>query len=498
MADQYFLGIDAGQTVVKAALHNSDLEQVAVARGHSPNQSPEARRVERSHNDLWEAARDAISRVITESGIDPRAIAAVGITGHGDGLHLVDHHGASVGPAVMAVDSRSWREMEEIAADPPRQSTIMRHSGQVPFLGSTGTIMLWMARNQPELLESAHAMLFCKDVVRLRLTGEIGTDFSDASASFLDPSTAQWSTEVLEAYHLGDYAHLLPALHASTDVVGAVTKQASELTGLAEGTPVVAGSHDVHATALGMGSLEEKMMTLIAGSFSINSVATSENHTDPRWQSRVSVEPGLRMAMSTSATASTTLEWFLRQVGAESAHARDQLFAEAAGLEQRDDLPVLMPYMFASPLGSEPSGSFVGLRSWHTPAHLLRATLEGIVWMHVWHVGALAEAFTWKTPVRLGGGMANSALYSQMVADALATTIEVVGTEETGGFGAAAMAATGVGRFGNYREANASVQVAHTYEPTPVSVGYWAKRSALMSATQDSLGPLWAAWPGAQ
>lgn len=497
MAEKYFLGIDAGQTVVKAALHDGSLNQVAVARGTSPNHSPEARRVERSQEDLWVAASDAISAVINQSGVAPSDIAAVGLTGHGDGLHLVDKAGCAVGPAVMAVDSRAWKEMDEILADPVRSETILRNSGQVPFLGSTGVILLWMARHHPEFLEQAHAMLLCKDVLRLRLTGEIGTDFSDAAGSFLDTHEATWSQQVLDAYHLGDYAHLMPALHSSTEVVGAVTQAASEQTGLAVGTPVVAGSHDVHAAAVGMGSLHDNMLTLIAGSFSINGVTTREHTTDPRWQSRLSVEPGLRIAMSTSATASTTLEWFLRQIGAQDASARDTLFAKAGALGSTADLPLVTPYVFASPFGSEPSGTYLGLRSWHTPAHLLKATLEGIVWMHAWHVGALRDAFSVEPTARLGGGLANSHLYSQMVADALNLRIEVVGNEETGGFGAAAYAATGIGHFSHLSEAQAFVKVSRTHEPTPEGVTYWETRLELFEQTHTQLGPLWRAWPEA-
>ncbi len=106
----YFLGIDAGQTVVKAVLHDSAMRKVAVARGASPNYTPAARRVERSHDDLWNAANTAIKEVLAVSGVNSADIAAIGITGHGDGFHLVDAEGGAVGPAIMAVDSRAWRE----------------------------------------------------------------------------------------------------------------------------------------------------------------------------------------------------------------------------------------------------------------------------------------------------------------------------------------------------------------------------------------------------
>lgn len=490
----YFLGIDAGQTVVKAVVHDHAMQKVAVARGASPNSTPAARRVERSHDDLWNAASTAITDVLAISGIKPGEIAAIGITGHGDGFHLVDAAGGAVGPAIMAVDSRAWREREEILADPVRSETILRISGQVPFLGSPGIMLAWTVNNHPELVSQAHAMLGCKDVLRLRLTGHIGTDYSDASASFIDTRTSQWSPELVEAYGVGDQMRLLPQLHASTEVVGAISTAAAELTGLIAGTPVVAGSHDVHASALGMGSLRAGALSLIAGSFSINAVATDLDHTDPDWQNRLSVEPGLRMAMSTSATASTTLEWFLSTMGINSTEQRNALFAEAQSLPASRDLPVLTPFLFASPYGEAPSGSFVGLRSWHTPAHLLRATLEGIAWMHVWHCAALSRSFLWDQTVRLGGGIANSEFYADMVANALGVTIEVVANDETGCFGAAAMAATGIGYFPNYHDAFTHVRVERSHTPNAEGVDYWLERTALLQETTDALMPIWKSW----
>jgi L-xylulokinase len=490
----FFLGIDAGQTVVKAVLHDHAMQKVAVARGASPNHTPAARRVERSHDDLWRAASTAITDVLAESGVNPSEIQGIGITGHGDGFHLVDAEGKAVGPAIMAVDSRAWREREEILADQGRAQTILEISGQVPFLGSPGIMLAWTAKNHPEFLTQATAMLGCKDVLRLRLTGHVGTDYSDASASFLNTRTQQWSQELLDAYGVGDQMRLLPSLHSSVDVVGAISAEAAALTRLTAGTPVVAGSHDVHASALGMGSLRDGALSLIAGSFSINAITTTTDHVHPDWQNRLSVEKGLRMAMSTSATASTTLEWFLSTLGVTTAQQRDALFADAQALEPSDDLPVLTPFLFASPYGEAPSGSFVGLRNWHTPAHLLRATLEGIAWMHVWHCNALSRSFSWDPVVRLGGGIANSEFYSDMVANALGVTIEVVSNEETGCFGAAAMAAAGVGYFTHYRDAFNHVAVERTHTPSAEGMEYWARRSALLQDVTDALMPIWGNW----
>ena len=490
----YFLGIDAGQTVVKAVLFDDQLQQVELARGQSPTESPEPRHVQRSHEALWSTTVEAITGVLRKSGVNPAQIGGICTTGHGDGLHLVAQDGKPSGPAITAVDSRAWREMEEIAEDSGRAQKILELSGQIPFLGSTGIIMSWVATHRPEWLDGEPTMLFCKDVINFRLTGARATDYSDASASFLNVQTGQWSSELLELYGLKGLENILPPVLRSSERVGEVSGDAARETGLTEGTPVIVGSHDVHAAAIGMGSLNSTMLTLIAGSFSINAVATDSPAVDPRWQSRLSLTPGLRLPMSTSATASTTLEWFLTMVGASTPDARDALFVRASEIDEGDSLPMLLPYVFASPIGQSPSGTFLGLRSWHTPAHLLRGVLEGIVMMHVWHCDALATAFDLPTKARLGGGLSRSGLYSQMVSDALGVTVETVDSDETGAYGAAALAALGTGQLDALTTALNRVQIRHSYSPRPDLADYWAKRKQLFWDSFSALDPLWKRW----
>lgn len=486
----YFLGIDAGQTVVKAVLFDESLNEVGQAKSASPNDSPQPRFVQRSQEDLWKAANSSISETIESSGVSASEIKGVGIAGHGDGLHLVKDDGSPVGSAIMAVDSRAWKEMDEILSDQMRAQQILEISGQVPFLGSTGVIMSWVANNQPELLDEADAMLFCKDVLRLKLTDTIGTDYSDASASFLDVSKGEWSDEVLAGYGLGQYRDLLPDLSMSADIVGEVSAYGAKETGLKQGTPLAAGSHDVHAAALGMGSLIEDTLTLIAGSFSINAVTTSSTATDPRWQSRVSLDARMRISMSTSATASTTLEWVLKSLRIQSEEQRSKVFHEASLIDQSDDLPILLPYLYASPFGESPSGTFLGLRSWHTPAHLIRATLEGLVWMHIWHTDALSSAFSLNGAIRLAGGISRSELYCQMVADAMDMPVETIQTQETGAFGAAALAAIGQ-NYLSVEQTQQKVKVHKRFEPSSAGVSYWENRKQVLYQTHTALSPIW-------
>ncbi len=489
---RYLLGIDVGQTAVKAVVHDESLRPIGVGRRSSPVDREMPRFAERSQDALWAAAAEAIAEAIAVSGVDPAGIAAVGITGHGDGLHLVTAEGAPVGPAITAMDSRAHLEAAELAADGERMRVVLGRSGQEPTPGAAGNLLRWLLKHDPQRVQRAGAMLFCKDVIRLRLTGVIATDYSDATASFLDTDAAAWSAEVVEAYGLPEsLMRLLPPLHASGDVVGEVLPEAAAATGLAAGTPVIAGLHDVQAAAIGMGALAPGRLALVAGSFSTNGVTTTRGDVDPRWQSRLSITPELRIAMSTSATASPALNWVLRLLGVTDDAARDRLFAEAAALDPEEQVPLVLPFLVDSPLGADSSAALAGVRAWHTPAHVLRGALEGIALMHVWHTRALGERFDWEQPVVLGGGIARAPLYVQLVANALRSPVVVVQNEEAGAFGAAAVAGAAVGVFESVAAAQELVERSQPVLPTAESEAYWAGVIRSFDEATAALGPWW-------
>lgn len=485
MTQRYLLGIDAGQTTVKAVLHDERLRPVAVGRRASPVRSDSPRVAERSQDELWEACAGAIADALT--GIDPTCVAAVGIAGHGDGLHLVDAQGHAVGPAITAMDSRAWREVELILADAVRRDTILRVTGQSPVASSPGALLAWTRAHRPDRLERASAMLSCKDVIRLRLTGDVATDYSDACASFLDVHSATWSTEALAAYGLSEYRHLLPEIRSGIDPGGVVSPEAASRTGLIAGTPVVTGVHDVQAAAIGMGALSDDQLGLVAGSFSTNGVTTRRTDVDPRWQSRLSLDPRVRIAMSTSPTASPMLEWALQTTGGD----RDRIFAEAAALDPEASVPRVLPYLHASPLGADATATVAGLRGDHTRAHLFRGVLEGIALMHAWHIGALEERFDTRHTVLLGGGLAHSPLYVQLVANALRRPVQVVVNDEAGAFGAAAIAAVAAGIFADIDLAQDRVQRSEPVYPTAESADYWAGVRASWDGLAEALAPWW-------
>ncbi|MEU8824595.1 FGGY-family carbohydrate kinase [Streptomyces sp. NPDC048636] len=491
---ELLLGVDAGQTVTKALLFDPAGREVARGRATVPLSSPRPHWVERDMDEVWHAARRAIRDCLGAAGEGAaRSVAAVGLSGHGDGVYPVDGRLRPVRTAILALDTRAeplldrWR-------DTPLWAAALDLSGQVPFAGSPAALLPWLARHDPGALRRSRWLMFCKDWLRLKLTGTPATDPTDASASFTDVRTRAYSPELLELYGVGELAGKLPPVLASDALAGAVTPEAAAATGLTAGTPVVTGAHDVDAAALGVGLLDLGQLCLVAGTFSVNQVISDRVVLDPRWQVRAFVRPEQWMIMSTSPSSVANLEWFLRVMGVaagagESVH--DVIAREVAAHLGGPSEILFHPFLYGSPYGQPTSGTFLGMRGWHTRGHVLRALLEGVVLNHRWHVDALCSTLPVSGPVRLTGGAARGEIWSQMFADALARPVEITDVEESAARGAALLAATAIGLLDGLDDPRARVRVGRRYEPDEGRVAVLEEAYQAYLGALEALGPTW-------
>ncbi|MEX3940780.1 FGGY-family carbohydrate kinase [Paraburkholderia sp. BR10937] len=496
--ERYLLGVDSGSTATKAVVFDTSGRTVAVGSGRVEQRQPRARHVERDMQAVWAAAcgaiRDALHKIPADS------IAAVGVTGHGDGLYLVDRAGAPLGPGVLSLDSRAfdvterWREAGVL-------EKALTLTGQQPYPYAAVSLLKWIQFNEPERFAKIGHVLFCKDWLRLCLTGVPATDPTEASSSFTDVDTQTYSDEVLALYGLTSIGHARPQIIASAAPAGRITAQAAAQTGLKEGTPVACGLHDVTSSALGMGNIEPGVVSITAGTFSINEILSDRPQRDPRWSCRNGTRPGQWMNMSISPASSSNVDWALRELfqheTQEAARRGCSLFdligdeVQAAFAEPSSVM--FHPFLFGSPFEQPASASFFGIRSWHRRAHLARAVLEGMVFNHRWHVEALTCAFPARRAGLTGGG-SSSPLLAQLFADVLGVAIDIPESREASALGAALCAGVSVDVFASLSEATAhACRVAHTYVPDTQRHGQLDEAYALWSRLTAAMQPLWPA-----
>lgn len=479
---KYLLGIDDGLTNSKAALFDLAGREVAVASRRYEVVNPEPTWVEGDAERLWQNTADCIKEVITKPGVNPEDIAAIGFTGHGNGLYVVDEKGDLVRPGIGSQDARAVDIIEEYKKS-GRYSEISAITLGEPYPGQPGPLLRWIKENEPEVYGRIAGILMCKDLIRFKLTGELVSELNDMSGNgLLDFRAGTYSRHLMELYGVPEMYDKLPRLAAAShDIVGHVLPSAAERTGLAPGTPCSAGMMDVAACAVGSGAIDPGVAAVVAGTWSINEVVQDAPAKNVIMNMHFAL-PGKVLVLDGSATSAINLEWFVNQLGGNAV-----LEAQRRGISKFDvvneavaSLPpggtdvIYHPFLGSPNVHPRGRAGFFNLAQGHTFADLARAVYEGITFIHKWHVDRLRAAGCQINKVRLSGGGAKSDVWSQMFADVLEVPVEVVAASEIGALGAALAAGVGAGIFADYATAfKEAVKIRATFEPNPsASVAY--------------------------
>ena len=407
-------------------------------------------------------------------------------------------HGEPVRHGIQSLDSRAHKLLarwnESGVGD-----EVLKFNGQRPFAALPPVLLAWFKENEPETLERTRWAVYVKDWIRFKLTGEVATDPTEASSGFTDVRTQDYGDEAFSIYGLEEVREKLPPIAGCTEVVGKVTGEAARHTGLPEGTPVVAGAHDVDCSSVGVGCMKPGDLTMIAGTWSINELVNDEPTFNEGAACRNFVKPGLWLNLAATPTSATNLEWFVQQMCPLEVKRSEEMgvspFAfvseEVEAVMNEEPRVFYHPFLYSSPHGDDATGGFFGLRGWHTRGHLLRALLEGTVFNHKTHVDVLRGAFDVKR-LRLTGGGSGSEVWSQMFADALNETVEVTGAGETGALGAALCAGVGTGVYDSLDEATEGVvRRFRIHEPDARNSERLAEAYETYMSLVGALEPVW-------
>ena len=501
MAERFIIAFDAGGSAVKAALYNEHGAERAVAAVGMPPLHPAPGCLERDPEAMWAAVCNVTHRVLSASGVEPSSIAAVGLTGYGNGLFLVDRHGRPVRNAILSPDLRAqaivarWR-----AEGAEARSVVLTYNSQFP--GKPLPLIAWLEAHEPEALERADRALFCKDYLRFRLTGAIGLEISDmSSASLTDQRLRRWTPEVLEPFGLSRYARLFGEGVEPLTVAGAVTEKAAAETGLAAGTLVSAGYADGPAMALGLGATDESVISVIAGTWGLNQLATSTPATDGTVASVIAgPRPGAFVVTDAGPTSASAFEWFVDSIVGQaelSRRGREALFdfcnEEVLRTRADGDIPYFLPYLNGRLEQPEARACFIGLASWHGLPEMVRAVYEGVAFEHRGHIDHLLSGRERPRAARFAGGAARSWPWLEIFASTIDFPLELSDANELGALGAAIVAAVGVGIYPDLDAAVAAMtRVARRIEPDRKLSGTLARRRQVFEALRDRLSSIWA------
>jgi xylulokinase len=401
----------------------------------------------------WDATEAALAE------LDVKELVGIGLSGQMHGLVVLDRDLEVLRPAILWNDQRTAAECAEIE-DRVGFDRVVELTGNRALTGFTAPKLLWLRNHEPDIYERVAHVLLPKDYVRLRLTGELAGDVSDASGTLLfDVGERGWSKEILDALEI-DPSWLPPALE-SPEVSGRSSA----------GIPVAAGAGDQAAGAVGVGVDRAGTMSVALGTSGVVFAPLPGYRTDPLARLHVFCHalPDAWHAMGVMLSAGGSLRW-LRDLLEPGANY-DSLLAEAERWEPGVEGLTFLPYLagertpHADP---DARGSFSGLSLRHDRGALVRAVVEGVAFGLRDGLELLRSLGVESEVARISGGGSRSKLWLQIVASIMGISLELTAVEEGAAYGAALLGGVAGGAFSSVSEAiEACVSVRGVVDPDP-------------------------------
>ena len=495
---QYVIGLDNGGTSTKAAIFDLQGKEIAIASRHTPMITPKPGYTERDMEVLWLANCACVKEAVEKAGIKGEDVIGLAVCGHGKGLYPWGKDGKPAYNGIISTDSRAWQY-------PKKWYESGLHKKWHPVLCQEFmacqqvSLLAWMKDHERAVYDNIEWVFSVKDYIRFRMTGEAYSEATDISGSgLMDVKNARFDEAYLCDLGIGEVYGKLAPVKYSYEHCGSITAEAAALTGLPEGTPVAGGMFDIDSCAVAMDVTTPEELITIAGTWSINEYISETPVMDGSIaMNSLFAIPGYYTVEECSATSSGNMEWVIENcLPKEEIPEGKNLYAYINELVQEVPLEecevYFLPFLYGSnahPLGK---GAFVGLTTFHTKAHMLRALYEGVVYSAKTHIDRLLSSRKPPKAIRMAGGPVNSKVWVQMFADILGFPIEIVDVKELGALGCGMAASIAAGVYRDYKEAAASmVRIKDTVMPDPEKTKLYEKKYKKYKAVSAALDTVW-------
>ncbi|MDR2739502.1 MAG: xylulokinase [Treponema sp.] len=452
----YLMGIDLGTSSLKVII--IDIKgniQVESSKGYQFD-SPINGYAEQKTDAWWSACCECIRDALSRLKAPASEIRALSFSGQMHGVVLLDKDRNVIRPAILHCDARSGEQVQKINRLFKERHLSDSQLNPV-YTGFLLTSLVWVRDNEPELYGRVRYAFLPKDFLKMMLCGEIGSDYSDASATLAyDIQQNCWSKEVLDALDIP--LEFFPECSASDRVAGRVTKKAAEATGLREGTVVVNGGADQVMQAVGNGAIRPGQATVNIGSSGQVCFQSDKPIRNPDLSTNTfcAYRSGAWITMGATMSAGLAFKWFRGIFPGGDYRTLDgeieKLVPGSGGL-------LFLPYLNGERtphVNPNISGMFMGLNLNTTGTHMARAVMEGVTYSLLQCIEICGTLGLKAGELIASGGGARSPVWLQMQADVYNMPLKTTVTEEQACIGAAVMAGVGSGAFGSVEEACAS------------------------------------------
>ena len=475
----YLLGVDIGTGSSKGVLIESVsgtvLAQSTIPHGVS---LPHPGWVEQDAETIWWGEFVQIVKdLLQESGVAPREILGVGVSGIGPCVLPVDEEFNPLRPAILyGIDTRATAEIEQYLQDLGEEE-VFRRAGCELSASAVAPKILWLYNNEPEVYNKARWFLTCQNFIVARLTGKASIDNYTAStySPIIDVEKRSWIDETTAGINP---TAKLPQKYWTTEVVGGVTLQAAKTTGLQPGTPIIAGTIDAAAEAVSIGNYSVgDTMGMFGSSNSIIAITNAYTRSKTFWGLNW-LFPDQYAVVGGMATVGSLTKWFLETVYRPAPDAPEQNpYAQMADLLNMSrpgaNNLVALPYFEGerTPINDPIArGAFFGLTLRHTQADLYRALLEAVAFGMRHNLEKLADEDIDVKLINAVGGGAKNLGWMQLIANIADVDVRIPQGISGASYGDAILAGIGVGLYKDASQAKVWDEAALQLKPDHADV----------------------------
>lgn len=434
MCKKYFLGIDGGTSYIKASIMDSDFNLLDEEREYVSIHTPFDGASEIDMSDYWERMCRMTLALKARNPDIWNQIAGVGVTGQGDGLWPIDENGNPVRNAILWNDTRSKViDFEHIEG---LDDAVRSEFSNEVYAGSVAALLKWMKLYEPDNYRRIRWALHCKDWLNFKLTGKAYTDYTDASTSIFNIRKGEFSQKLLDILDLSECRRILPEVVESTRIIGYISHEVSELTGIREGTPVIEGAIDVCTVALGTDVMEVGNSCTIIGTTLSNQIILDPKDMDPNEKRGLimhNVVPNTYLWILPTLSGASTMDYAKSMLFPDLSYP--ELEEKLKGIPIGSDGLIYHPYIcgerapFKNPFAT---AAFFGLTQTHSRLHMMRSVFEGLACSFYDCYQAFGDRFN---TLYLSGGASVSPFVCQMFCDVIGRPGSRIGKKEMGVLG---------------------------------------------------------------
>jgi gluconokinase len=483
------LGVDIGTTSAKAVAFDADGRELGRGEAGYPLLEPAPGQAVQDPGAVVDGTLAAIRVAATAARDQGVEIAALSFSGAMHSLVGLDGGGRALTPLLTWADMRATEQAERLRREHPE---LHDRTGTPLHPMAPLAKLVWLAEHEPATFAAVRLWAGIKELVIARLTGTWAVDHSIASGTgLLNLGTLDWDGEALAI--AGIEAGRLSPLVPTTERLELGAAGAAELS-LDAGLPVIVGAADGPLANLGVGAVHPGVAACSIGTSGALRLMVQSPAVDPaRSVFCYALTPGRWVVGGAINNGGVVLRWAGEALAPDlGPHPEAQLLALAERVPAGSEGLVMLPYLLserAPHWGAGPRGAYVGLTRHHGRGHLVRAALEGVCQQLALVLASMRDAGSEVREIRATGGFARSALWRQMLADALDMPIGFPAGHEGSAFGAALLGMAALGLVEGIDRAAQLVGIDDVVDPDAGAAAVYADLRPTFASLYEALMP---------